>query len=255
MIKIFYAGDGSIRGEMEIKGGEIIQYVNKILDASVYLHEALEKDSQISVTHMSPMAAFSDFPKTSEELAKYDVLILSDIGYETLVLSPGGVKPTPLAPKPNRLKEIKKYVENGGGLAYCGGYFTFQGRYGRGNWYGTPVAEILPVEITPLPDDRVESPEGVTPNIIKKDHPITKRIDWDKCPPFFGYNRCGKVKESGELLGEIDGNPFIVAGKYEKGRILVFASDPTLHWGEYFVEWEYYPKFWSQAARWLARKG
>ncbi|MFQ6066330.1 MAG: glutamine amidotransferase [bacterium] len=255
MIKILYAGDGSIRAETEIKGGEVITYVSRIMDAAVYLRKTLEKNPEISVTHMPPMVAFSEFPKRAEDLTNnYDVLILSDIGYETLVLSPGGVKSEPLTITPNRLKEIKKYVEKGGGLAYCGGYFTFQGRYGRGNWYGTPVAEILPVEILPLPDDRVESPEGVKPEIIEENHPVMKGIEWNTCPEFFGYNRCGKVKEGGILLGKIGGDPFIVVGKYGEGRVLVFSSDPVLHWGANFVEWQYYSNFWNQTVRWLAKK-
>jgi len=41
-----------------------------------------------------------------------------------------------------------------------------------------------------------------------------KGIEWNSCPEFFGYNRCGKAKEGGILLGKIEGNPFIVVGEY-----------------------------------------
>jgi len=83
VIKILYAGDGSIRGEMEIKGGEIITYVSRIMDAAVYLRKALEEDPEISVTHMSPMVAFSEFPKRVEDLTNnYDVLILDTLHFK-----------------------------------------------------------------------------------------------------------------------------------------------------------------------------
>jgi uncharacterized membrane protein len=35
---------------------------------------------------------------------------------------------------------------------------------------------------------------------------------------------------------------------------MAFASDCSPHWAAYFQPWEYYGKFWRQAARWLAKK-
>ena len=43
-----------------------------------------------------------------------------------------------------------------------GGYYSFQGINGGARYHGTPVEEVLPVEILPY-DDRVEVPEGFTP--------------------------------------------------------------------------------------------
>ena len=151
------------------------------------------------------------------------------------------------------MKEIKKYVENGGALAFCGGWFGFQGRFGHGRWYGTPIAEILPVEILPIADDRVETPEGVKPEILNVKHPITNGIPWDECPVFLGYNKVGNVKKGAELLGKIDGNPFIAVWEYQNGRVMVFTSDPAPHWGVNFVKWNYYSKFWIQSIKWLAK--
>ena len=39
-----------------------------------------------------------------------------------------------------------------------------------------------------------------------------------------------------------------------KRRVMTFTSDPCPHWGMNFMAWEYYPKFWIQAIKWLARK-
>ena len=103
---------------------------------------------------------------------------------------------------PNRLKEIVRYVELGGGLIYCGGYFTYQGHYGKGRWYGTPVAGILPLEILPLPDDRIEAPEGAPIFDVDTDHPVTAGIDWSDPPIFMGYNRTGRPRNGGRLLGQ-----------------------------------------------------
>jgi hypothetical protein len=39
-------------------------------------------------------------------------------------------------------------------------FMTFQGYQEAGNWHGTPVADVLPVDTGPIDDDRVERPEG-----------------------------------------------------------------------------------------------
>ena len=43
------------------------------------------------------------------------------------------------------LGEIRRYVEEGGGLAMIGGDLSFT----SGGWQGTPVADVLPVELLP----------------------------------------------------------------------------------------------------------
>ena len=40
-------------------------------------------------------------------------------------------------------------------------------------------------------------------------------------------------------------------GQFGKGRVLAYTSDPAPHWGCNFVFWQQYPKFWTNAARWL----
>ena len=155
---------------------------------------------------------------------------------------------------PNRLKEIARYVESGGGLVYCGGYFTFQGHYGKGRWYGTPVAKLLPLEILPLPDDRIEAPEGAPIFDIDDGHPVTAGIDWSETPIFMGYNRAGEIQNGGRLLGRIgeDGDPFLAVGEYGSGRVMTITSDCAPHWGSDFVRWPHYARFWNQAIRWVA---
>lgn len=251
MIRVLYAGDGSIRLETEVKGAEIIHYVSRIKDAAVALRNALSLDPEITVTHLPPIYAFSRFPSTVEELREnYDVVILSDVGAETLSTYPLE-EGQPLKPRPNRMRELAKFIEGGGGLIFGGGYFTYQGRYGRGSWYGTPIADALPVEILNVVDDRQETPEGVNAEVLNKDHPVTRGIPWEDCPVFFGYNKTS-IKPEGELLGTIEGYPFLAVGTYGRARVLAFTPDPCAHWGEYFTHWEYYPQFWQQAVRWVS---
>jgi uncharacterized membrane protein len=87
---------------------------------------------------------------------------------------------------PNRLQLIREFVNEGGGLLMVGGYLTFQGIQAKGNYKGSPVEDVLPIELF-AHDDRVESPQGVTPTLDKPDHPVLKGLtDW---PEFLGYNR------------------------------------------------------------------
>lgn len=251
MIRVLYVGDGSVRLETEVKGAEVIQYVSRIKDAAAALRDALAQDPKIKVTHLPPLYTFSKFPSTAEELQEnYDVVILSDVGSETFTTYPLE-EGQPLKPRPNRMRELVKFLESGGGLIFGGGYFTYQGRYGRGNWYGTPIADALPVEILNVNDDRQETPEGVIAEVHNLEHPVTREIPWQECPVFFGYNKTG-IKAEAELLGTIEDYPFLAVGTFGLARILAFTPDPCAHWGEYFTHWEHYPRFWQQAVHWVS---
>lgn len=255
MTKVIYAGDGGGEQIFIVKGAAIHPFLDKFVGSD--LHQKLAENPNLDVTYMDGTRAYHDFPRTAEQLKQYDVLILSDVAYDTLALYAGitTIGDLEKAIAPNRLKEIKKYVTGGGGLLYCGGWFSFQGRQAVGNWYDTPVADVLPVEILPVPDDRVESPEGVRPNILEPTHPTVANIHWNECPPFLGYNRVGSTRNGASLIATIgDNDPFIAVWKYGEGRVMAFTSDPCPHWGMGFVKWRYYSKFWSQVLRWLAKE-
>jgi uncharacterized membrane protein len=251
MIKVLLAGYAPLEIRQEIMGTAIFSTLSRYIDSCVYLRRGLTQDPEIEVDHIPPHLAFEDFPRSMDELSSYDVLLLTDIDKDTLVLYPDLMK-VPMGP--NRLKLIVDYVARGGGLIYAGGWQTFQGYHGIGGWYGTPVAEILPVEIRPVYDDRVETPEGVAPKAVKQDHPIMQGIPWGTCPMFTGHNKVGKVKEGATLLAEIDNDPLIAVWEHKEGKVMIFASSPGPHWGTAFVEWQYYPKFWIQTVKWLTKK-
>lgn len=264
MIKILYVGDaGVLAGPiffaspfiMEIKGLSVNVFGEPLI-------KAFEKDNEIKVTHMSSWDAYANFPKTLEEMKQYDIIILSDVEAETLFFYPEFYTPSEYGKKtitkPNRLKAIKQFVESGGSLIMAGSWFTFAGRHGQSGWRKTPVADVLPVEILPE-DDRVETPEGAVIEVLKPDHPIMKGIPWDTCPPFLGYNKV-ILKDGAELLATIksvdtkEPDPLIAVWEYGKGRVMAFTSDPCPHWGMNFMTWDYYSKFWIQAAKWLVKK-
>ncbi len=132
-------------------------HMARLEDKTFYIKEALEKEG-IEVEVLPTDRVPRDFPESLDELKRYDVIMLSDVGSNSLLLHPDVV--VKCKPRPNRLKLIKKFVEEGGGFAMIGGYMSFQGLQGRANYRGTPIEEILPVKMMVF-DDRVEGSRGL----------------------------------------------------------------------------------------------
>ena len=192
--------------------------------------------------------ANDQYPLTPEELAKYDAVILSDIGSNTLLLPSAAFTKSVVVP--NRLESIRQYVENGGGFVMVGGYLTFQGIDGKANYGGSPAETSLPITMLPG-DDRVEAPQGVTPTVAASDHPIVAGLpaSW---PDLLGYNRLIARVEA-TVVAEAGGDPLITAWTYGDGRSVAFASDCGPHWAPpTFVEWDGYARLWQQLVGWAA---
>lgn len=211
------------------------------------LQAALEGDG-IETTYQPCHVAASEFPESAAELAEYDVVVLSDIGYNTLAIPPAtfaeGTR------RADRLHLLESYVRAGGGLLMVGGYLSFQGIEAKANYAGTPVEEALPVTLQ-RHDDRVERAAGVDAETVDGDHPVTDAIDGE-WPDFLGYNRF-TVDDDATELARLDEDPLLVVGPHGDGRSAAFASDCAPHWGPTeFVEWEHYPTLWASLVRWLA---
>jgi uncharacterized membrane protein len=250
-IKVIYSGDFDFVSSTFLKG--FSAYTSGyFVDASSYLRKALEADPNINVTYISTPNANVYFPKTIEELKKYDVVILSDIPADTLLLLPGRYPPYKVPLGSNRLKLIETYVKEGGGLIMIGGWGSFTGLHGIARYYDTPIEMALPVTLLKY-DDRVEIPEGFTPKIVNSKHPIMANIPWEKANfMLLGYNRT-IIKKDAILLAEYNGDPILAVWDYYNGRSLAFTSDCAPHWGGNFINWEYYTRFWIQAIKWVAK--
>ena len=96
-------------------------------------------------------------PAPPAELARYEAVILSDIGANSLLLSPDTFERS-AAPRPTGWP-VEQYVRDGGGLLMIGGYLSFAGIEGKARYHGTPVEDALPVTISET-DDRAEMPAG-----------------------------------------------------------------------------------------------
>jgi len=191
------------------------------------------------------------FPETMEEILNYDVVILSDVGSNTLLLHPEVFVKS--RPRPNRLKLIKDYVVNHGkGFLMIGGYLSFQGLHGIAGYKSTPIEEILPVELMNY-DDRVEVPEGYNPIVTNRSHPIVRDFP-EVWPTLLGYNKT-ILKKNATLIAEFNNDPILAVYEIGKGRTAAFMSDCAPHWGTNdFLNWEYYDILWERIINWLTKK-
>lgn len=247
-IRVLIAGESWLTLSIHSKGFDY--FVSTDYEEGIkWLKEALEKQG-IQVDYLPNHKAGREFPLSIKELKRYDVIFLSDIGANTLLIHPDTFQK--FQPTPNRLKLIQDYVKQGGGFAMIGGYLSFQGIEGKARYHGTPIEEILPVELSPY-DDRIEIPEGFRPIIIEPDHPILADIP-QRWPIFLGYNKVmPKSKGIAKILLEYNKHPFLTISSYGNGRTAAFASDCAPHWGSLeFINWNCYGIFWNNLVRWLA---
>lgn len=212
-----------------------------------WLRAALEAGGW-TVDFMPSHVAARDFPMTPEALAAYDVVMLSDIGANTLLLHPDTFVRSKVLP--NRLESISAYVKSGGGLVMIGGYMTFQGIEGKARYAGSPIEDVLPVTLLHH-DDRVEAPQGVAPHVGDPGHAMLAGVpaEW---PALLGYNQVA-AKPGAEVLVRAGDDPLLVAGQVGKGRSVAFTSDCGPHWAPPpFCDWAGYAPLWNGIANWAA---
>ena len=188
----------------------------------------------------------------SKELTEFDLLIFDNFAYHFYF-------------HPKYLGAIKEFVKGGGSFALIGGPHLF-GRYG-----GTPIEEILPVQLTGKEDYRRDFPRGVKASRTGSSHPIlgwsagdgqgmnNPVTVWEEMPTLDGFNVL-EPKNSGAVLLESadrDSWPILVVGSYGKGRVLVLGTDYSWKWYSGMVakgrgNWAYL-KFVEKMVRWLTR--
>jgi uncharacterized membrane protein len=245
--RILIAGETWVTTSTHVKGFDSFS-TSSFGEGYSYLKAALERGG-FEVDVIENHVAALRFPTTVDELGKYSMLILSDIGANTLLLTPKTWREA--KPTENRLHVIADFVRRGGGLAMIGGYLTFTGIEAKGFWRNTPVEQVLPVRLSQS-DDRSERPEGISPEVVDPNHPILKNVqgEW---PRLLGYNRVSLAPEA-KLLATIGPDPLLAIGEAGEGRAVAFTSDCSPHWcPTEFVAWPGYDALWRDLCRWAAR--
>lgn len=166
-MRVLLSGESWVTHSVHIKGVDSFN-TSTYVEGADRLRAAFRAGG-IDVDHLPGHLTPGRFPGSADELAAYDAVILSDIGANSLLLSPDTFDRSAVAP--NRLAAIERYVHGGGGLLMIGGYLSFAGIDGKARYHGTPVEDALPVVISPH-DDRAERPEGVQPAVSVPGHPV-----------------------------------------------------------------------------------
>jgi uncharacterized membrane protein len=208
------------------------------------------------------------FPKTLDELLKYDVVIHSDILKESFT--------------PEQLRNIARLVEEyGGGFVMIGGASAF----GRGGYHRTILDRVIPVAMEQSEDLQTRPLQLQVPARAWQ-HPLmalgatpeqTQAIWTTKFPKLYGCNMVDHAKAGAIVLGQDpirrnSSGPVLLmaAQQIGRGRSIAFTSDTTRSWGRDFetlwgepldpalplsetnCDSRYYRQFWVNAVRWLA---
>jgi len=111
-MRILLAGESWVTHSVHVKGVDSFN-TSSYVEGADRLREALGA-AGLEVEYLPGHLVPAQFPGSAAELASYGAVILSDIGANSLLLSPGTFERS--AVTPNRLAAVEEYVRDGGGL-------------------------------------------------------------------------------------------------------------------------------------------
>lgn len=193
----------------------------------------------------------------AEELSTFDLVIFQNFDY---------------APYFDRnaetlLGNIREYVLKGGALVMLGGDRSFD----LGKYAGTPVAEVLPINLGVKGDAVDITPFQPALTAAGGRHPITQLAPdpsenaawWGRLASFYGLNLSLGARPGAAVLLEhptlkdSEGKPLpiLTVGTYGQGRSMALMGDSSWRWflgeaGEGRGN-QAYLRFWKNAMRWL----
>lgn len=133
MPRVLIVGESWISQSTHIKGFD--QFESSAYHTGVGpLRDALSADGH-EVVHLAAHSVAAELPDTADGLDQYEVIMLSDIGADTILLSPRTFLEGQITG--NRLALMRDWVMAGGGLAMARGYLSFQGIGGRARYRRT----------------------------------------------------------------------------------------------------------------------
>ncbi len=191
----------------------------------------------------------------AEELGSFDVVLFDDFSFSFDL-------------PPLYMNKLRDFVWEGGGLGFFGGQRAFFHQ----DFYGTPMADLLPVELDARSGVYEISPVRMELTAEGEAHPITRlssdpeenRAIWNSLPELEGINKVARAKEAAVVLGVYPGSgeagrryPLLASWKYGEGRSLVLLSDDFWKWNFQMVgkgrSNKYYLNLARQMVRWLVK--
>jgi len=245
-LRALVVGESWIKHTIHMKGFDHFHSTEYEEGAGEFLNAISNGGFDVTYTRGHEVSA--KFPTSAESLQAYDVVVISDVGANTFLLT----DETFLRSKPtvNRLSLLADYVEHGGGLLMVGGYLSFSGIDGRGRYGMSPLADVLPVKLLNH-DDRIEVPEGAVAQVDVPDHDALGGTP-PRWPALLGYNRV-VAKPDAQVIVRYRQDPLLVVGTHGAGRVGAFTSDMAPHWAPpEFLAWEHYQTLWVSLLRWTS---
>jgi uncharacterized membrane protein len=245
-VKVLVMGESWYTYSVHQKGFDTFTTAEYVEGAGRFL--AVLRDAGWTVEYVPSHEVPARSPRTAAEFAAFDVVVLSDVGSNTFLLTPDTFSRSLVAP--NRLEQLREYVGDGGAVLMIGGYMSFSGIDGKARYGSSPLADVLPVVMQPS-DDRVELPQGFSAKVRQTTHPAIASVptSW---PVLLGYNRL-VAKADASVLVEAGDDPLLIVGTYGTGRTAAFASDLAPHWAPAaFLDWDGYERLWLSLLSWLA---
>jgi len=229
-----------------------------------FLRRAVEDDENLEVVLLqrtaedkywrgsvrSPDELAAGFPRTREELFAYRAIVLGSV--EAAAFSP------------DQLRMLADFVsERGGGMLVLGGRRAFA----EGGWAGTPLAEVLPVE---LGNSGGEEPEvarlTIRPSRAGETFPVLQLADteeasaerWGNLPELTSVNEITDAKRGATVLltGADGGSERIVLAyhRYGRGKVMAFPVQDSWVWqmdATIAVDDMTHEILWRRLLRWL----
>ncbi|MBI3491862.1 MAG: hypothetical protein HY047_08795, partial [Acidobacteria bacterium] len=199
----------------------------------------------------------SGVPLRREELYVYDAVIVANVEGDFFTRG--------------QLAMVADFVsERGGGLLVLGGR-----SFAKGGLAGTPLEDVLPVELTDrrggvmraslgagdlAPHNKLTmTPEGETHPIMRVGVSVDEtRKRWAALPPLAASAPLGAPRPGTTVLAltAAPGEgflPVVAVQRYGQGRSMIFAGEASWRWKMMVASSDRtYEFFWRQAARWLA---
>ena len=78
-------------------------------------------------------------------------------------------------------------------------------------------------------------------------------LNLEAMPQLLGYVGTTPKDRAEVLMVSHKGDPVLAAWRYGLGKSIAFTSDTQPRWAQYWLGWEQFGKFWTQAVRWALR--
>ena len=228
-----------------------------------YLRNALSRDPGVEVSCLLFQPGLTKrgggtkdyiqkFPSGLDELSKYDVVFLGDVGVGEGQLTEEDCR---------LLKGLVEYQASG--LVFMPGW-----RGEQASLASTALEELCPVVIDPARPDGTASdgPRRLVLTEAGRKSLLTKLADggaenmavWESLPGGQWYGPVLRAKAGSEVLAvhedaanEYGRIPLLVTRTYGAGKVLYMATDGAWRWRK-GVEDKYHYRFWGQVVRWMA---